>query len=173
MGILLWKEWQPSLLKVTQLGHWVHVLQLEVMSEASRIALALPFSSSNLCRRDTNYPSEFANKQRLHNALHLSLPLLPPSVWILKNCIHFALLAKGEPVEAGWEFCFSLWDSYPWFSWGLKNKEMSAAIEYSSRSERKGRLHFMFLRQSALKTGKFPSCNHISLWQQNLAPFPN
>lgn len=69
---------RPNLLTVTQLRHWVHVLQLEVMNEAthSRIALGLPFSTfmsaaKNTCQRGKSHPSEFANRQRLHKPLHL------------------------------------------------------------------------------------------------------
>lgn len=75
---------RPTLLTVIQLGHWVHVLQLEVMNEAthSRIALGLPFSTSmsagkNTCQRDKSHPSELANKQTAQTIAPLAPPPLP------------------------------------------------------------------------------------------------
>lgn len=115
----------------------------------SRIALGFPFSSSlsaakNTCQRGKNHPSDLANKQRLHIPLHLSPPppTLPPGVWILKNYFHFALLAKSDPVSR-MRVLLQLVRFTPLVQLGVKEQRgLSAATEYSSRSERKGRLHF-------------------------------
>lgn len=95
--------------------------------------------------RDKNHPSDFANKQRLHNPLHLS----PPPRLLPHQCLHFEKLFSLCPSHKSWpsrsrmRVLLQLLRFTLLVHLGVKEqRRLSARTECSSRSARKGRLYF-------------------------------